>query len=373
MLSTILLVFFSLIGLITLHELGHFLLAKKFGVKVEEFGMFLPPRIWGKKFGETIYSINWIPAGAFVRLYGEDREDEEGGKTGSAAAKDSRSFGSKPIWQRMLIIAAGVISFWVIAVILLIYVYLSGAVEAIDDSEPADNAQVQIVAVSNDSPASAAGLQTSDIIKKISLGSDSGEAVQIDKVTQIQDFAATNKGKEVLVDIQRGSQSMQVSLTPRESAPDGEGLIGVALMRTAQKNYTGWQAVGNAFRATWNMTIGVFEGWGEMIGRLIHKQGLPPGAQLVGPVGIMNLMNKQAQMGLNYYLQFVAMISVYLAVFNALPIPALDGGRLMFLIIEAVMRKPVPQKIEQSLTMFFFALLMLFAVVVTFQDVKRLL
>ena len=372
MISSILLVFFILIGIIALHELGHFFFAKKFGVRVEEFGMFLPPRIWGKKIGETIYSINWIPAGAFVRLYGEDREDENG-KSDPNAAKDLRSFGSKPIWQRMLIIAAGVISFWLIAVILLIFVYLSGAVEAIDDSETVDNAQVQIVAVANDSPASLAGLQTSDIIKKISLGSDRERSVLIDKVTQVQDFAAAHKGEEILIDIQRGSQSVQVSLIPRENPPDGQGLIGIALMRTAQRSYTGWQAVGNAFRATWNMTTGVFEGWGEMIGRLVHKQGLPPGTQLVGPVGIMNLMNKQAQMGLSYYLQFVAMISVYLAVFNALPIPALDGGRLVFLIIEGVMRRPVPQKIEQTLTMFFFALLMLFAVVVTFQDVKRLL
>jgi len=166
---------------------------------------------------------------------------------------------------------------------------------------------------------------------------------------------------------------MQVALTPRENPPAGEGVIGIALMRTAQKSYTGWQAVGNAFQATWNMTVGVFQGWGEMINRWVHKQGLPPGAQLVGPVGIMNLMNEQAQMGLSYYLQFVAMISVYLAVFNALPIPALDGGRLLFLAIEAVMRRPAPQKIEQTLTMFFFALLMIFAVVVTFQDIRRLL
>jgi regulator of sigma E protease len=379
MISTILLVFFSLIGLITLHELGHFLLAKKFGVRVEEFGMFLPPRIWGKKFGETVYSINWIPAGAFVRLYGEDREDEENGKkennaaaAGRDAAKDPRSFGSKPIWQRMLIIAAGVISFWLISVIILTYVSFVGAVEAIDDSDPVPGAQVQIVAVADNSPAKTAGLQTSDIVTKMALAADAAQAVQVDKVAQIQDFASSHKGQEVLVDIQRGSQSLQVSLTPRVDPPAGEGVIGIALMRTAKRSYPGWQAVGNGFAATWNMTTGVFEGWGEMIGRLVRKEGLPPGTQLVGPVGIMGLMTKQAQMGINYYLQFVAMISVYLAVFNALPIPALDGGRLMFLAIEAVMRRPVPVKIEQSLTMFFFMALMLFAVIITVQDVRRL-
>ena len=134
MLSIILVVFFSLIGLITLHEMGHFLLAKKFGVRVEEFGMFMPPRLWGKQFGETLYSINLIPAGAFVKLSGEDSNEKD----------DPRSFGSKPIWQRALIIAAGVISFWMISVIILSFVYMSGAVEAIDDGENVANAQVQI-------------------------------------------------------------------------------------------------------------------------------------------------------------------------------------------------------------------------------------
>ena len=120
------------------------------------------------------------------------------------------------------------------------------------------------------------------------------------------------------------------------------------------------------------MTVGVFEGWGQIIGRLVNHQGLPAGAQLVGPVGIMGMMAKEAQMGASYYLQFVAMISVYLAVFNALPIPALDGGRFMFLALEAIRRKPISLKVEQTLTTVFFAVIMLFAIIVTIQDVRNL-
>ncbi len=247
-----------------------------------------------------------------------------------------------------------------------------GAIEQVDDNNPVSGAQVQIIATSPGSPAQAAGLQMGDIIQSAGLAGDPAQTVATDKVSQVQDFAKNHKGMEIALGIKRGGQELQVALTPRENPPDGEGAMGIALVRTAQISYTWWQAIGNGFAATWNMTIGVFTGWGQIIGRLMNHQGLPPGAQLVGPVGIMDLMAKQAQMGMSYYLQFVAMISVYLAVFNALPIPALDGGRLMFLAIEAVRRKPVSEKIEQSLTMAFFALLMAFAVIVTFQDVRRL-
>jgi len=361
MISTILLVFFSLIGLITIHELGHFLFARKFGVKVEEFGIFLPPRIWGKKIGQTLYSINWIPAGAFVKLQGEDSNDKS----------DPASFGSKPIWQRAIIIAAGVASFWLISVIILSFVSVLGAIEVVDDNDPVQNAQVQIISVASDSPASAAGLKMGDIIKNAAL-MDGGQATRIDKVSQIQDFANNNKGKEIELIVSRANQDVGITLSPRLNPPAGQGAMGIALLRVAQKKYAWWQAIGNGFVATWNMTVSVFEGWGQIIGRLAKNQGLPPGAQLVGPVGIMEMMARQAQMGISYFLQFVAMISVYLAVFNALPIPALDGGRLMFLAIEAIRHKPVSEKIEQTLTMVFFAALMIFAVIVTFQDIRRL-
>jgi regulator of sigma E protease len=363
MISTIFLVFFSLVGLIILHELGHFLVAKKFGVKVEEFGLFLPPRIWGKKIGETLYSINIIPAGAFVKLFGED----------GAGTGDSRSFVSKPIWQRALIIAAGVISFWIVSVIIMSYVFMTSVVEQVTDDDNVSNARVMVLDIAPDSPAQTAGLRSQDFVESLSFKGAAEPTVKIEKVSQIQDFAKANEGKELSVSVKRGSENLELTVTPRVNPPDGQGAIGVSLVRTASKNYTWWQAIGNGFYATWSMTVGVFTGWGEIIGRLVNHQGLPAGAQLVGPIGIGKMMVQASQVGISFYLQFVAMISVYLAVFNALPIPALDGGRLFFLLLEGIRRKPVSEKWEQGLTTFFFIALMIFALVVTVQDVRRLL
>ncbi|MCU0653472.1 MAG: site-2 protease family protein [Candidatus Pacebacteria bacterium] len=353
----------TLILLVTLHELGHFLFARKFGVKVEEFGICLPPRIWGIKRGETIYSINWIPAGAFVKLYGEDSNEN----------KDSRSFASKPVWQRAIIIAAGVISFWIVAAITYSLIYMFGAIIPVEDADNVKGAQVLIIDVAKDSPAQAAGIETEDIIKSMTLKSAPDQTVNVDKVSDVQKFAGERKGKELAVVVQRGGQDVNLSLTPRENPPAGQGTIGVALVRIAQGEPMVWyNAIGEGFATTWRMTLAVFEGWKTIIDSLTGKQQLPAGAQFVGPIGIVEQIVKEIKMGPVFYLRFMAMISVYLAVFNALPIPALDGGRLMFLAIEAVRRKPVPEKIEQTLTGFFFAMLLVLAVVVTVQDVYRI-
>lgn len=369
MVSIITIIFFTaialatLVVLVTLHELGHFLFARKFGVKVEEFGICLPPRIWGKKRGETIYSINWIPAGAFVKLQGEDNNDKN----------YPRSFGSKPVWQRAIIIAAGVISFWIVAAVIYSFIYMFGAIIPVEDGETVQGARVMIIDVAEGSPAKQAGIESEDIVNKISVKNVPDQAINIDKVSQIQQFTAEHKGQELSVDLTRGGQNIGVNLTPRVDPPAGEGMIGIALVRIAQgEPLVWWKAIGEGIATTWRMTISIFEGWGEIIGRLTSKQGMPAGAQFVGPIGIIEQIVKEIKMGPVFYFRFMAMISVYLAVFNALPIPALDGGRLMFLAIEAVFRKPVPEKIEQSLTTFFFGLLLIVAAVVTVQDVFRI-
>lgn len=358
MFFTILIVFISLIGLIILHEFGHFIMAKRFGVKVEEFGIFLPPRIFGKKFGETIYSLNLLPFGAFVKLYGEEKE-----------IQDPRSFSSKPVWQRTLIVIAGVVSFWIISAILLSFVLWSGFPQAISDEENQNlvDPKVQIMAIAKDSPAQIVGLKPGDTIKQLTIGN---QQLTINKVKEIQEFTEFHKGEEIILTIQRGKEIFDASLIPRVLPPEGEGAMGIALTRTAMVSYPWYLAPFKGIVATGNLTILVIQGWGQAISNKIR--GLPTGVEMVGPVGIFGLMADVSQLGINYFLHFIAVISIYIAIFNILPIPALDGGKLLFLGIEKIRGKPVPQEIEQKVTAFFFFILIALIMVITFKDIQRL-
>ena len=360
MFLTIFIAFILLIGLIVLHEFGHFVLAKRFGVKVEEFGIGLPPRLIGKKIGETVYSLNLLPFGAFVKIYGE-----EGG------IESADSFTGRPIWQRTLIVLGGVVSFWIISAILLSIVFGMGVPTAISDEENENlvNPRVQIVAVAPNSPAERAGIKPGDAIRKFSIFN---LQFSIDKVKEVQEFTEKYKGEEITLTIERGKEIFDVSLIPRVSPPEGEGAMGVALSRTAIKSYPWYLAPIKGMEACFNTTGAIAVGLARVLGNLVQGKGLPPGAQLMGPVGIGSLMTQFVKLGISYYLQFLAIISIYLAIFNILPIPALDGGKLLFLGIEKVRRKPVSQKTEQSITGIFFALLIALMIWVTIKDIARL-
>lgn len=361
MVFTIFIAFISLIGLIILHELGHFIMARRFGVKVEEFGIGVPPRIFGKKFGETIYSLNLLPLGAFVKLYGEEKD-----------IKDPRSFSSKPIWQRTLIVLAGVVSFWIIAAILIsIIAGVWGLPVAVEDEANHNlvNPKVQIIAVLPDSPAEEAGLKSWDVIRQLRT---LDQQLTIDKVKEVIEFTEANKGKEVILTIQRGKETFEISLVPRIS-PSEEGAMGIGLARTALKPYSWYEAPIQGVLVTGNTTSLIILTLGDIISKAIRGIPFPPGlVEVRGPVGIGEIAVQALGRGVNEYLWFVAMISIFLALFNILPIPALDGGKLLFLGIEKIRRKPVPQEIEQKITVFFFFLLIALIIFVTFKDIQRL-
>ena len=360
MIFTILIAFFSLFALIILHELGHFLVARKFGVKVEEFGVGLPPRLLGKKVGETIYSLNLLPFGAFVKIEGEEGE-----------TKSERSFGAKPVWQRALIVLAGVVSFWLVSAIIFSFmVATSGIPSAVsDEEENINNPKVQIIAVAPDSPAEAAGIKLGDSILK---GKSQKAKVQITKVKEVQEFTAAHPGEEIILTIQRGKETFDVSLTPRESPPEGQGAMGVGLARVAQISYPWYKAPLQGVLITGKVTVGIIEGFGRIFSDLISKREMPPGAQVVGPIGIFGEMSNAFNLGINYFLYFISVISIYLAIFNILPVPALDGGKLLFLGIEKIKGSPVNPKIEQKITAAFFVILIALMILVSIKDVAKI-
>ncbi len=365
MISSILILiiaFLSLIALMIIHEFGHFIIAKKFGVRVDEFGIGYPPRIFGKKIGETIYSVNWIPLGAFVRIYGE-----EGG------VDDLRSFQNLKIWQRVLIVIGGVAAFWIAAIILFSIVFGMGADLPVGDQDVQglSNVQVKIVDVSANSPASETGLKITDTIKDIEVN---GVDTKINKIVDFQKITNDNKGKEITIIIERNGKDLDFNLTPRINPPAGQGAVGVGLERMATliKKYPWYEAPIQGAICTWQTTINSLVSLYSVFANLVSRKGLPQGAAFAGPLGITVFLANAASYGIGFFLYFIGIICVLVAIFNLFPIPALDGGKLIFLLIEKIKGKPVSVKVEQSITMAFFIILITLSIFITIKyDVPR--
>ena len=366
----------SLIILMIIHEFGHFIIAKKFGVKIEEFGIGYPPKIFGKKFGETLYSVNLIPLGAFVRIYGE-----EGLPAGVGSLDDYRNFSNLKIWKRILIVLGGVIAFWLAAVIIFSVVSGIGASIPIGDQDVAGitNTSVKIMSVQKDSPAESAGLKTGDIIISVSEEEIPGlleqpSVLKIDKIADFQEFIRNHRGRKLVLTINRNGQNINSTLIPRVSYPSDQGPVGIELERIANviKKYPWYQAPFQGVIYTGKITWEALKGIYGFFNSLFKGRGVPPGAELAGPVGILIFLSKAVNYGPGFFLYFIGSLTVLLALFNLFPIPALDGGKLLFLIIERVMKKPVPVKWEQWITIFFFVLLITMSIFVTVKfDIPR--
>ncbi len=365
MISTILILavaLFSLIALMVIHEFGHFIIAKKFGIRVDEFGIGYPPRIFGKKIGETIYSVNLLPLGAFVRIYGE-----EGG------VDDLRSFTSLKIWKRVLIIIGGVAAFWLAAMVIFSIVFAMGADLPVSDSDVQGlvNPQVKIISVSSASPARQAGLKIGDTITNVRAENVN---IEINKIADFQKITGDNKGKEMSITVNRNGESLDVFLTPRINPPVGEGSVGIGLERMATliQKYPWYLAPVQGVKYTWQVTAGAVAGLYTVFSNLVFQKSLPQGAEFAGPLGITVFLANAASYGVGFFLYFIGMIAVFIAIFNLFPIPALDGGKLIFLLIEKIKGKPVSAKVEQGITIVFFVILICLSLFITIRfDIPR--
>ncbi|KKQ84624.1 MAG: Membrane-associated zinc metalloprotease [Candidatus Daviesbacteria bacterium GW2011_GWB1_39_5] len=349
--------------MVLIHEFGHFLMAKKFGIKVEEFGFGIPPRIWGKKFGETLYSINWLPIGGFVRLQGED---EEG--TLDKNKKDSRDFRAKPVSQRIIVVVAGVIMNLVLAWALFYTVIIAQNFKIIYPvSEPA----VYILQVEKDFPAQLAGIKAGEKLLAI-------DNQQISDIDQARNFIQTKDEKPLtltLVDID-GKNKREISVTPKKGE-DGRALIGVVFSPIPFKQYhTPIEKIFSGITYSYDLTKITFVGFAKLVGDLTTGNFGQASQSVAGPVGLATVTNSILSTGWEAivpYIWFVGVISLTLAIFNVLPIPALDGGRLLFLVIEAVARKKVKEDVEKMVHQVGFIILIALAILVTFSDIRKLL
>lgn len=368
---TLIIFFIVLSVLVLIHELGHFLAARIFGVKAYEFGFGFPPRLLGyvkdrgrwkrvkngdkTDYKNTIWSINWLPFGGFVRLKGEQED----------GLHDADSMVEKPIWQRLIIIAGGVAMNWLLAVVLFFIAFTFG-VTAILDELP-ENAKVTrratvITQVLPSSPAAEAGIEAGDEVRDIAGSFPTDEKMARDligaKGTETFDFK-----------VKRGDEELTLKVTPRLIQEIGKPGLGVGLADVGEVSFAPHEAAWQAVHMTYSMTKAVLWAFGGIFKDLVVKREVTQ--DLSGPVGIAVMTGQVARQGLMPLIQFAAMLSVNLAVINFLPIPALDGGRVVFLAIEKIRRRPVSRKLEIAVHNIAFILLILIIVLVTARDLFR--
>jgi len=351
-------IFIIVIGVLVLvHEFGHFIMAKRAGMKVEEFGFGFPPRLYGWKKGETTYSINWIPFGGFVKILGEDGDQ-----------RGARSFASASFFNRMLVLVAGVVMNFLLAAVLLMIVNFFGLRIGLIDGETgsAQNIKVQIVGVTAGSPAEIAGLQPLDAIAGYK---QDGTIIPINTTKGVQDAVASHLGQSLILEVERGNSLVEKTLIPRTNPPEGQGAIGISLALTGTVAYPWYEAIWRGISDAAFLTIATVQGYYALLKTLfIHGKLI---ADVSGPIGIASLTGQAARVGFNYLLQFVAMISINLAVLNIIPFPALDGGRVVLLLIEKAKRSPVHKSVENWINVAGFYLLVALMLYITFKDVTK--
>jgi len=339
--------------LIFFHELGHFLLAKAFGVKVLKFSLGFGYKLVGKKWGETEYLISTVPLGGYVKLLGENDEESED----ISPEEAHRAFDRQHVLKRIAIVAAGPV-FNIVLAIFLFWGQLVIFGEKVMTTE--------VGAVTENSPASRAGIKKGDVI--VSVGGQPMET-WVDIKAQIKDAA----GQEVAITLQRDGRTVRVTVVPEERVEKnlfGEdvkvALIGiVASDKTRSVEMGTLQALGGGFTRTWDwMAL-------TLVTMVKLFQGVVPLKALGGPLAIAQMTGQVAETSLWSLIPFTAVLSANLAVLNLLPVPVLDGGFLLFLLVELVIRRPISLKkreMAQKVGIFFLAALI---IVVTFNDVTR--
>lgn len=345
----ILLVVIGLSILILVHELGHFLVAKFFGIKVEEFGLGFPPRIFGHKIGETLYSINLLPFGGFVRIYGEGGE--------LPLSDDKRSFAGQPIWKRSATILAGVVMNVLLGWFLLSIIFTIGSPEHLMISEVAD-----------DSPAAAIGLKTGDVIIEAKLNEIAfKDPIKSDAFIG---FVKDSQGQEMILSVKRGKDILDFAVTGRINPPAGQGSLGVALVEIGFPPSPPFQSIFKGLTSTFNTLRLIAFGFLNFFLKIFVSPEIIE--SVAGPVGIFLVASQAGSLGIIYLFQLMAIISLNLAVLNLIPFPALDGGRFLFLIIEKIKGSPISKKYEQAINAVGFVFLVVLMILVTIQDIGRI-
>ncbi len=360
---SILLFVLALALLIFVHEFGHFIVAKKSGIRVDEFGFGFPPRLYGVKRGETTYSINLLPFGGFVKIFGENPDQES-----ISGADSARSMVHKPKHVQAAVLVAGVVFNLVLAWLLLSLGFLAGMpVSTASSLAGSGPARLLITSVEPGSPADLAGLRSGDEIVQLSAGDAQSEL----SPTSVQSFISEHGETSLNLAYRRTGELTNVELRPVAGIIAERPAIGIAMDQVVLTKLPLFPALWQGGKLVFSLTIATVVGLWQVL-----AQAFSGGAvleQITGPIGLVGLVGEAAGLGAAYLLSFVAFISINLAVLNLIPFPALDGGRLLFLLIEKIKGSAIKPQVANALNLAGFALLLLLMLVVTYGDIRRLL
>jgi len=358
MLITFLIFFATIFVLVIAHELGHFFSARLFGIRVDEFGFGIPPRIAGIRRGGTLYSINWLPVGGFVKIFGEE----------SGFASDPRAFGSKSALIRSAVLLSGIFANLLFAWILLSVMAFVGILVSVDENEVSQYTDVRltIIDVAPGSPAAKVELRAGDVIEEVAVGIYGTSYLN---VQTLQEFARTHAGEFISASVKRNGQKFNVLLESRVSPPSGEGPLGIAIDMFRVKKSSWYQAPIEGARTGWSVSkltvVGIFDTFMEIL------RGRADEVQISGPVGIFFLTERMSGAGFASLLFFIAVLSISLALFNVLPIPGLDGGRFLFLLIEIFTGRKISERISSVIHSIGLIVLLILIAFITRLDIQR--
>ena len=365
MIVTVLIFLAVLFVLVLVHEWGHYITAKLTGMRVDEFAIGFPPKVLSWQKGETTYSLNALPIGGFVRIYGEDLTEAL-----TASVDSDRAFSARPKWAQAVVLVAGVTMNILFAWVLFAALLMSGVPTQVEEGKGTDAAKLLVSSVLPHSPADGV-IEPNSVITVVTSGSDS---VTKPLPSVFGDFVAAHADKPVTVTLVHNTVSNTVTLSPVKglitTSPD-RAALGVSLRYVEVTSLPVGAAFVEAGYQVWDtmksIVVGLFD--------LIHKAviGKADFKQVSGPIGIVKYVGDAAAVGFMSVVYFTAVISLNLAVINLLPIPALDGGRLVFVAIEAIIRRPIPPIWAARVNAGGFIFLMLLMVAATAHDIFKLL
>lgn len=360
---TVLIFIIVLAVLIFVHELGHFLFALWNKIRVDEFKIGFGPRLFSWQRGETKYGVNLIPFGGYVKIHGENPDDE------SISGRDhGRSFVNKKPWQQVSVLVAGVLFNFLFAWLLYALVFSIGVTATKDGfeqyKENFKNERVMITIVTPDSPAQKAGLRIGDTIRYI-------EDPKNSKIEDIQSVINNGTAKPLKIAYTRQGQDLETSAIPEKGIVSDKYAIGIAMSDTVDIRLPIYSAIYEGGYYTYFMMKETVFGLYDFFGNIFR--GKANFSDVSGPVGIAGIVGDAAGLGIAYLLMITALISINLGVINLIPFPALDGGRVLFVIIESVTRRKIKPIYANSINTVGFVLLMLLMIIVTYKDIVKIL